>query len=283
MLTVMTDISISVVIPTFNRKDMLSRALLSIFSQSHEPCEVIVVDNGSNDNTQEMLRDEFPQVRLLLEPEQGVSRARNKGICEATGEWIAFLDSDDEWQPDKLEVQTREILGSENIISHTDELWYRNGVRVNPKNIHKKSGGYIFDRCLELCCISPSSVMVKKTLFDEIGYFDEKLPACEDYDMWLRVCFKYPILFVDKPLTIKHGGHGDQLSKKYWGMDRFRVEAIEKIINSEKLTGSQKEAAKLKLQEKLKILIDGGQKRLNEETVSIYSKKLDELSYLNKL
>ena len=279
----MTDILISVIVPTFNRKDMLSRALLSIFSQSHEPCEVIVVDNGSNDNTQEMLRDEFPQVRLLLEPEQGVSRARNKGICEATGEWIAFLDSDDEWQPDKLEVQTREILGSENIISHTDELWYRNGVRVNPKNIHKKSGGYIFDRCLELCCISPSSVMVKKTLFDEIGYFDEKLPACEDYDMWLRVCFKYPILFVDKPLTIKHGGHGDQLSKKYWGMDRFRVEAIEKIINSEKLTGSQKEAAKLKLQEKLKILIDGGQKRLNEETVSIYSKKLDELSYLNKL
>jgi len=279
----MTDISISVIVPTFNRKDMLSRALLSIFSQSHEPFEVIVVDNGSNDNTQEMLRDEFPKVRLLLEPEQGVSRARNKGICEATGEWIAFLDSDDEWQPDKLEVQTREILGSENIISHTDELWYRNGVRVNPKNIHKKSGGYIFDRCLELCCISPSSVMVKKTLFDEIGYFDEKLPACEDYDMWLRVCFKYPILFVDKPLTIKHGGHGDQLSKKYWGMDRFRVEAIEKIINSEKLTGSQKEAAKLKLQEKLKILIDGGQKRLNEETVSIYSKKLDELSYLNKL
>ena len=279
----MTDISISVIVPTFNRKDMLSRALLSIFSQSHEPFEVIVVDNGSNDNTQEMLRDEFPKVRLLLEPEQGVSRARNKGICEATGEWIAFLDSDDEWQPDKLEVQTREILGSENIISHTDELWYRNGVRVNPKNIHKKSGGYIFDRCLELCCISPSSVMVKKTLFDEIGYFDEKLPACEDYDMWLRVCFKYPILFVDKPLTIKHGGHGDQLSKKYWGMDRFRVEAIEKIIKSEKLTGSQKEAAKLKLQEKLKILIDGGQKRLNEETVSIYSKKLDELSYLNKL
>ena len=279
----MTGISISVVVPTFNRKDMLSRALLSIFSQSLEPFEVIVVDNGSNDNTQEMLRDEFPQVRLLLEPEKGVSRARNKGIYEATGEWIAFLDSDDEWQPDKLEVQTREILGSENIISHTDELWYRNGVRVNPKNIHKKSGGYIFDRCLELCCISPSSVMVKKTLFDEIGYFDEKLPACEDYDMWLRVCFKYPILFVDKPLTIKHGGHGDQLSKKYWGMDRFRVEAIEKIINSEKLTGLQKEAAKLKLQEKLKILIDGGQKRLNEETVSIYSKKLDELSYLNKL
>ena len=279
----MTDISISVIVPTFNRKDMLSRALLSIFSQSHEPFEVIVVDNGSNDNTQEMLRDEFPQVRLLLEPEKGVSRARNKGICEATGEWIAFLDSDDEWQPDKLEVQTREILGSENIISHTDELWYRNGVRVNPKNVHKKSGGYIFDRCLELCCISPSSVMVKKTLFDEIGYFDEKLPACEDYDMWLRVCSKYPILFVDKPLTIKHGGHGDQLSKKYWGMDRFRVEAIEKIINSEKLTGSQREAAKLKLQEKLKILIDGGQKRLNEETVSIYSKKLDELSYLNKL
>ena len=279
----MTGISISVVVPTFNRKDMLSRALLSIFSQSLEPFEVIVVDNGSNDNTQEMLRNEFPQVRLLLEPEKGVSRARNKGIYEANGEWIAFLDSDDEWQPDKLKVQTREILGSENIISHTDELWYRNGVRVNPKNIHKKSGGYIFDRCLELCCISPSSVMVKKTLFDDIGYFDENLPACEDYDMWLRVCSKYPILFVDKPLTIKHGGHGDQLSKKYWGMDRFRVEAIEKIINSEKLTGTQKEAAKHKLQEKLKILIDGGQKRLNEETVSIYSKKLDELSYLNKL
>ena len=228
----MTGISISVVVPTFNRKDMLSRALLSIFSQSLEPFEVIVVDNGSNDNTQEMLRNEFPQIRLLLEPEKGVSRARNKGIYEATGEWIAFLDSDDEWQPDKLKLQTREILGSENIISHTDELWYRNGVRVNPKNIHKKSGGYIFDRCLELCCISPSSVMVKKTLFDDIGYFDENLPACEDYDMWLRVCSKYPILFVDKPLTIKHGGHGDQLSKKYWGMDRFRVEAIEKIINS---------------------------------------------------
>ena len=97
---------------------------------------------------------------------------------------------------------------------------------------HAKSGGHIFRQCLPLCVISPSSVMIQRSLFDEIGLFDESLPACEDYDLWLRICARHPVLFLQEPMIIKHGGHRDQLSRRYWGMDRFRIQALEKIIDA---------------------------------------------------
>jgi GT2 family glycosyltransferase len=140
---------------------------------------------------------------------------------------------------------------------------------------HKKRGGNIFEYCLPLCCISPSSVLMRKDLFEDIGLFDEELPVCEDYDMWLRISSREPISYVDEPLTIKYGGHEDQLSSKLWGMDRFRIQSLEKLLNKKYLNFKQENAAYEIMIRKMNILIQGAIKRGNKEIVDTYSKKLN--------
>jgi glycosyltransferase involved in cell wall biosynthesis len=269
--------TISVVIPTLNRCHTLQRAIESILKQTSPAKEIIVVDNGSTDGTFDMVRSNFSMVTYATEVKSGVSAARNKGILIANSQWISFLDSDDAWLPTKLEKQIKACHKNNDMrLIHTDEIWYRKGKRVNQMKKHRKRGGNIFEYCLLLCCISPSSVLMRKDLVEDIGLFDEDLPACEDYDMWLRVTSKEPILYLDEPLTVKHGGHEDQLSSQFWGMDRFRVHSLEKILCNKLLTPSQEVAARKVMIGKINILIQGGIKRGNMEIVDIYSKKLDD-------
>lgn len=272
--------SVSVIIPTLNRCSTLPRALNSVLSQTFLPNEIIVVDNGSNDGTATMIKEKYPSIKLLCEPKVGVSAARNTGIFNSNGTFIALLDSDDSWFPLKLEKQIEKLRKSKTRIVHTNEVWFKNGKQVNQRKKHKKRGGNIFFDCLPLCCISPSSVLIRKRLFDDVGKFDENLPVCEDYDFWLRVSCQEEISFIEEPLTIKYGGHDDQLSKKYWGMDRFRVKAIEKLLLSNNLNSAQKNAVKNILTEKLNILITGAKKRHNKNCFEIYSKKLERLEEL---
>ncbi len=268
---------ISVVIPTLNRINTLQRALDSVINQTYKPAEIIVVDNGSNDGTLKFLREQYPKITILTENKIGVSSARNKGIKKSINQWIALLDSDDAWHPRKLEIQTSMLdsaLKEYNLI-HTDEVWFRNNKHINQMKKHKKQGGYIFERCLSLCCISPSSVLFKKNILDKVGLFDESLPVCEDYDMWLKICSSEEVLFAQDKLTYKYGGHKDQLSKSYWGMDRFRIKSIENIIKNFDLTYKQKKQAKKELIKKLKIIINGAFKRNNLSIVNEFSTKLE--------
>jgi glycosyltransferase involved in cell wall biosynthesis len=210
-------------------------------TQSHE---IIVIDDGSTDNTCDMINDFFPNVKYLYQKNKGVSSARNEGIKIATGDWIAFLDSDDQWLPEKLEKQQRALNHNPDIkLCHTEEIWIRNGIRVNAMKKHTKKGGWIFQHCLPLCVISPSSAIIHRSVFDDVNLFDESLPACEDYDMWLRITVKYPVLFLEDPLIIKYGGHNDQLSRKHWGMDRFRIQALQKILDKNDLSPENHQAA----------------------------------------
>lgn len=266
---------VSVIIPTLNRCETLPRAIDSVLKQSLQAHEIIVVDNGSNDSTLEMIKLKYPFVRLLREKKIGVSAARNRGIGAATGTWVALLDSDDEWLPNKLQRQIEICINSKKSLRlvHTNEIWKKNHTFINQMKKHKKSGGYIFTKCLLFCCISPSSTLLRKDLFDEIGYFDENLPACEDYDLWLRICSKEEVLFVDENLIIKHGGHSDQLSQKYWGMDRFRVYSLEKLICSAELSPENRACVHAVLISKILVLITGGLKRNNLDLVAFYSKK----------
>ena len=268
---------ISVVIPTLNRINTLQRALDSVINQTYKPAEIIVVDNGSSDGTLKFLREQYPKITILTENKIGVSSARNKGIKNSINQWIALLDSDDAWHPRKLEIQTSMLdsaLKEYNLI-HTDEVWFRNNKHINQMKKHKKQGGYIFERCLSLCCISPSSVLFKKNILDKVGLFDESLPVCEDYDMWLKICSSEEVLFAQDKLTYKYGGHKDQLSKSYWGMDRFRIKSIENIIKNFDLTYDQKNQAKKELIKKLKIIINGAFKRNNLSIVNEFSTKLE--------
>ena len=268
---------ISVVIPTLNRINTLQRALDSVINQTYKPAEIIVVDNGSSDGTLKLLREQYPKITILTENKIGVSSARNKGIKKSINQWIALLDSDDAWHPRKLEIQTSMLdsaLKEYNLI-HTDEVWFRNNKHINQMKKHKKQGGYIFERCLSLCCISPSSVLFKKNILDKVGLFDESLPVCEDYDMWLKICSSEEVLFAQDKLTYKYGGHKDQLSKSYWGMDRFRIKSIENIIKNFDLTYKQKKQAKKELIKKLKIIINGAFKRNNLSIVNEFSTKLE--------
>ena len=267
--------NISVIIPTWNRAERLMNTLQSVFSQSLPPTEVIVVDDGSTDDTREIVRNRFPDVRYIFQQNKGVSSARNTGIKAASGDWIALLDSDDHWQPDKLKQQCEQLCASPDYkICHSDEIWIRNGRRVNPMKKHAKQGGHIFRQCLPLCVISPSAVLIHRDLFNEVGLFDERLPACEDYDLWLRICALHPVLYIDKPLITKTGGHADQLSRRHWGMDRFRIHALENILASNTLDTTNHAAALSTLLEKLAIVINGAIKHGNHELANDYRQKL---------
>jgi len=233
-----------------------------VVMQSYTPYEIIVIDDGSNDGTKEWLKDNFPNVKYIYQMNSGVSSARNKGIKFARGDWIALLDSDDEWLPSKLKDQANEIeLNPAAKFLHTNEIWIRNGVRVNQMKKHKKYGGYIFEKCLDMCRISPSSVLIKKDIFDEIGMFDETLKVCEDYDLWLRFASKYPVHFLDQPLIKKYGGHSDQLSKVDDGIESYRIRSLKKIMNSGILNKKQKTITKDVLVKKMYIYAKGLEKR----------------------
>jgi len=155
-------------------------------------------------------------------------------------------------------------------VTYTDEIWIRRGKRVNPKKKHQKYSGWIFKHCLPLCIISPSSVMLRREIFEEVGYFDENLPVCEDYDLWLRIAARHPIFFIDEKLIVKRGGHNDQLSHRFWGNDRFRVKALEKIISDGILDKSQKNLAIQELIKKGTILEKGFRKRGKMEEADYY-------------
>ena len=269
------EFKVSVVIPTLNRKNLLKKAIESVSKQTFSPHEIIVVDNGSSDGTLEMVNNEYPSVKTFVQNIPGVSATRNLGIKMSEGNWVAFLDSDDQWHREKLKLQLESISQEENkvFLSHTDETWYREEQIVNQKLKHRKRGGFIFEFCLPLCCISPSSSLVKKEIFDQIGFFDESLEVCEDYDFWLRYCSKYPVNFVDKKLTFKFGGHLDQLSKKNWGMDRYRISALEKLIGSNSLEKDQLEMTAKTLMRKISIIVDGAKKRSNQQVFDLYNEK----------
>ena len=271
---------ISVIIPTYNRCDLLKRAINSVIKQTITPKEIIIVDNGSTDQTYQMVSLLFPEINYFIEKKRGVSAARNKGILESKSKWIAFLDSDDTWKPTKLEKQMEFSIFNQDKyrIIHTDENWYRNKKFLNQLKKHKKSGGNIFKNSLQLCCISPSSVVLKKQIFEEYGLFDENLEVCEDYDMWIRITSKEEVGFLDSPLVSKYGGHSDQLSKKFWGMDRFRIKSLEKNLKNEHFSKSQKINVLDTLIEKLTIVSDGALKRENKEIFKKYNDKLQDWS-----
>jgi len=324
----------SIVIPTYNRKDFLKIAVESVLRQTHDDLELIIIDDGSRDNTKQVL-DEYLQerrfkishrvtksqshqvtesegrkaiplraqarslghqvrgiqekadevvtwcrgdlcIRYFYQENKGPGSARNRGIREAKGEYIAFLDSDDRFVMRKLEVTYEYIRKNPSFkIFHTEEIWYSNGRLLPQKKIHQKPDGFVFRNALKLCCISISTCCIHRDIFKDVGVFDENMPVCEDYDFWLRVTAKYPIRLIPQPLTIKEGGHLNQQSKKYPALDKYRIYAINKLLDSKMLTEEQYKFAIKELKEKCMIYIKGAEKRGKFEEIKSYIKLIE--------
>jgi len=276
---------ISIIIPTFNRALLLAEAVQSVLEQtyfqnpSRHDFEILIVDDGSTDRTRQLVESWPGQVRYYFQGHGGVSSARNRGLELARGEFIAFLDSDDLWLKDKIGAQMSYMKAFPAAkMCYTEEIWIRKGVWANPKEKHKKYSGWIFDKVLPLCLISLSSALFRREVFDQIGQFDESLPACEDYDFGLRLAYKFPVHLLSKPLIIKRGGHPDQLSRKYWGMDRFRVKALEKMFNLN-LSPEQEKLVKQEIVRKSRILADGFLKRKKKTEAEKYLSLIKKYKY----
>jgi len=266
---------ISVVIPTYNRIALVERAIDSVLKQSIKPFDIIVVDDGSDDGTSEMIKKKYRSINLVQQQNSGVSAARNNGIKHAKGDWISLLDSDDEWTGKKLENQVDRLIKNPDYhFCHTNEIWIRNGVRVNQKKRHQKYGGYIFDKCLDICRISPSSTLFKKNILEHVGWFDTQLPVCEDYDLWLRITADYKILFVDEPLIIKYGGHTDQLSQSVEGIELFRIKSLENLLANTELSPQKKNLAITMIIKKLNIYLNGLIKRKKQTEAEQVKEKI---------
>lgn len=262
----MTDPLISVIIPTHNRLPTLIKAIESVIKQSYTHWELWVIDDGTDDNPSKW-PSEFqnnPQIHYHKIEHQGVSRARNMGVALSKGDWIAFLDSDDEWLFQKLSQQMALAQSNPHYpLIHGEEIWIRKGVRVNQMKKHQKFGGSIFLKALPLCVISPSASMIKRTVFNELGGFREDYPVCEDYELWLRVTSKYEVGFIEEPIIKKFGGHEDQLSKRFVAMDYWRIKALYSISSSPDLNPLERQEVFKEIIKKSHILLKGYQKHQN--------------------
>jgi len=261
---------VSVVIPTYNRRRMLPDAVGSVMAQCCVSLELIIVDDGSTDGTWEDLHcGELAQViasapdsvrRTVIErtARRGPAAARNRGAALARGEYLAFLDSDDLWAPQKLGRQLAHMRANPQIqLCQTQECWIRNGRRVNPGLRHLKRAGDIFKASLRTCLISPSAVMMRTDLFNEMGGFDEELRACEDYDLWLRILCRHEVGLLDEPLVTRRAGHPDQLSATVPALDRLRIRALLKLLAGWELSTHKRLAVAAVLAEKCAIYAKG--------------------------
>jgi glycosyltransferase involved in cell wall biosynthesis len=261
---------VSVILPTYNRAWALKTAIDSVLFQNYPNIELIVIDDGSQDNTKELLNGYKNQIKVLTQENEGVSAARNRGIEKSKGEFIALLDSDDSWDKRKISCQMDFFMANpEALICQTQEVWIRNHKRVNPKIKHKKPSGMIFEQSLNLCLVSPSAVMMKREIFELKGYFNEKFLVCEDYDLWLRISSTIPVFLIDKPYTIKNGGHKDQLSNLH-SQDKFRIRSLKNLLDSDTLTKDQSLKAKKVFKKKCDIYGNGCIKRGRQDEGEYY-------------
>jgi glycosyltransferase involved in cell wall biosynthesis len=259
------------IITTFNRAIFIKQAINSVLAQDSGMFELIVVDDGSTDDTASIVKGYGKKLQYIFQHNKGASAARNLGLEMAQGKYIAYLDSDDLWEPRKLSIQTRFLDQNPDFpLCYTQEIWYRNGVRVNPGYRHRKYSGHIFTKCLPLCIISPSSAMIRRKALKDLGGFDEDLPAAEDYDLWLRITATQPVYFIPIPLIIKRGGHQDQLSRKVINLDKYRIHALVKILSSRKLSSENRQAAWQELSTKCRIYGNGCNKHGRCEEADFY-------------
>ncbi len=279
-------VEVSVIIPTYNREKFIVESSLSVINQTFKNFELIIINDGSTDDTEVNIKKlikiyrSYKIIYIALEKNYGPAYARNRGAEIAKGRYLAFLDSDDLWLKNKLKYQLAFMEKMRCPVSQTDEIWIRNGKRVNPMDKHKKPSGDIFEKSLKLCTVSPSSVVIKREIFFEFNGFDEAFLACEDYDLWLRLSVKYPVYLLPKKLIIKRAGNWEHQSAKITHLDKLRIESMLNLLNNNQLNNYQKELLIKELIYKTSIYLKGLLKRGKYEEAERYKEIMER--YANK-
>ena len=262
---------VSVIIPTYNRREMVREAINSVLAQSFRSFELIVIDDGSTDGTAKCLKSLDETIRTERIDHSGPAAARNCGVELARAPMIAFLDSDDLWAPAKLERHIAFMRANPACaISQTDEIWMRDGRRVNPGMRHRKRAGDIFVDSLRTCLISMSATMMRTHLFRSLRGFDEIMSAAEDYDLWLRILIDHEAGLLDEPLVTRRGGRADQTSAATPALDRFRILALAKLLADEGLSAARRIAVADVLAEKCRIYVSGLRRRNHIDAARLY-------------
>lgn len=268
------DNTISVIIPVWNRAVMIQRALMSVITQTHPPKEIIIVDDGSSDDTVQNIQTiiaHYPIIPITLcciEHCGMAGKVRNIGIAQAKGDWIALLDSDDVWEPNKLEKQTQHIINNNVRWCHTRERWMNKGKEVSQKKQNHRRAGNIFDDALQKCIVGPSTVIIHKSVFEMVGLFREDVEIAEDYELWLRIAYKYEIGYIDEKLVIKYAGHGNQLSEKYGYIEKFRIDILQQFKTQNTFDTNTMQKIQTALEKKTYIWNQGRSKRVEKNSNS---------------
>ncbi len=265
---------VAVVIPVRDRAAMVREAIASVLRQTHRDWALVVVDDGSRDGSAAAAEEELAGARrrahVLRQPPRGVAAARNAGAAAVDSAWIAFLDSDDLWLPSKLERQLAWLAARPAYrMAQTEERWLEHGRHRNPRAWHRKEER-LFRRSLARCLVSPSAVIIRRDCYEEAGGFDEGFAVCEDYELWLRLAVREAVGLVPERLVVKRGGHADQLSRSTWGLDRFRVAALVKLLGTVPLVSADREAALTILHGKCELLARGAARRGRHEEAARY-------------
>lgn len=225
---------VSVVIPTYNSSVSLREAIESVLAQTYKDFEIIVIDDGSTDDTEAVVRSLGNRVGYFKQENQGAGAARNAGIKRSRGEYIAFLDADDLWGAGKLDQQIP-------LLEHDPQLGlvYSDWAVVSSDGVIEQSylqkvpsaSGYVFDKLVQWGFILTSGVVVRRTCLDDVGDFDNSLSIAQDYDLWLRICYRWKVALVEKPLVTKRNWDGSLSSN-------LEKTAVERIALFEKILGN---------------------------------------------
>ncbi len=226
--------TVSIVIPTYNRETFITKALDSVMAQTYQHFEVVVIDDGSTDNTRDVVQAYGEKVHYFYQRNKGIAGARNAGIKKSCGSYIAFLDSDDYWRPEKLERQM--ALFHEHreyglVASCCASVRLDGSFRE--KNRPGKSGRVLTDLFIKNF-IRTSSVVIKKACFEKVGLFDEELRECEEYDLWLRIAAQYSVGFINESLAV-YVDNPEGISTDSLAGRLFRLKVLEKEYLREKI------------------------------------------------
>lgn len=270
---------VSVIIPLYNRSALLKEALDSVRAQTFSDYEIIVADDGSD--SEELIRSarhcEEAGAKLVRLTHFGCpGRSRNRGVEHASGRYLAFLDSDDLWTPDKLEQQLEYMKTHPDCrLVHTREVWNREGQIVSQRKQRHQRSGEIFSDALVKCIIGPSTVMMTRECYLELGGFHDHIEVAEDYEFWLRYTALYPVGYIESPLVIKRAGNWDQLSEKYGQIEIFRIRALKHFLELPGIPEARRSEAVEEYIRKCRIFSNGCLKREKRAESLFWSREAD--------